>query len=83
MRLYLLCCALLLSACTPADKITVAPVPHNVPADLLMPCAGYTGLVPGDQGQLSDALVAEVRGRHCANGKLEAIDEILNAPGPR
>ena len=77
MRHYPLCCALLLSACG-ADKIVVAPIPHNVPADLLQGCAGYTGPVPQDEGQLSDALVAEMRGRHCANGKLAAIDEILN-----
>jgi len=54
-----------------------------VPADLLRGCAGYTGPVPNNQGQLSDALVAEVRGRHCANGKLEAIATILEPTGPR
>ena len=46
MRLCLLCSALLLSACTGSDRVTVAPLPHNVPADLLMPCAGYIGPVP-------------------------------------
>jgi len=49
-----------------------------VPADLLQGCSGYTGPVPKNEGQLSDALVAEMRGRHCANGKLAAIDEILS-----
>ena len=82
MRLYLLCCALLLTGCTAPD-VTVAPLPHNVPADLLTKCPGYTGPVPQDEGQMSDALVAEVRGRHCANGKLASIDEILNGVGPR
>ena len=82
MRLYLLCFALLLTGCG-GDEIVVAPVPHNVPADLLQGCAGYTGLVPQNEGQMSDALVAEVRGRHCANGKLSAIDEILNDTGQR
>jgi hypothetical protein len=82
MRLYLLCCALLLSSCG-ADRIVVTPPPRQVPADLLTACAGYTGPVPSDEGQMSNALVAEVRGRHCSNGKLSAIDEILNAPGPR
>ncbi len=82
MRLCLLCCALLLSGCGP-DPIAVTAPPRQVPADLLQGCAGYTGPVPNNQGQLSDALVAEVRGRHCANGKLSAIDEILNAPAPR
>jgi hypothetical protein len=52
-----------------------------VPADLLMPCSGWTGLVPQTEGQYSDALVAEVRGRYCANGKLAAIGEILNGTG--
>jgi hypothetical protein len=80
MRHYPLCCALLLSACG-ADKIVVAPIPHNVPADLLMPCGGWTGPVPQTEGQYSDALVAEVRGRYCANGKLAAISEILNGTG--
>jgi hypothetical protein len=81
MRLCLLCCALLLSGCGP-DPFVITPPPRQVPADLLMPCAGYTGPLPNTEGQYSDALVAEVRGRHCANGKLGAVDEILNAPGP-
>jgi len=54
-----------------------------VSADLLTKCPGYTGPVPQDEGQLSDALLAEVRGRHCANGKLTAVDDILNGTGPR
>ena len=82
MRLCLLCCALLLSGCG-SNEIVVAPIPHNVPADLLQGCSGYTGPVPQNEGQISDALVAEVHGRHCANGKLTAIDEILNDTGPR
>ena len=82
MRLYLLCLALLLTGCG-GDKIVVAPTPNNVSADLLQGCSGYTGLVPQNEGQMSDALVAEVRGRHCANGKLAAVDKILNGTGPR
>jgi len=82
MRLCLLCCALLLTGCG-GEQIVVAPTPHNVSADLLTKCPGYTGPVPQDEGQLSDALLAEVRGRHCANGKLAAVDDILNGGGPR
>jgi hypothetical protein len=54
--------------------------PPRVPADLLQPCAGYTGPVPQSEGQFSDALIAEARGRSCANGKLAAVAEILAAP---
>ena len=82
MRLCLLCCALLLSGCGP-DPIAVTAPPRQVPADLLQGCAGYTGPLPNTEGQMSDALVAEVRGRHCANGKLEAIAKILEPTGPR
>lgn len=82
MRLCLLCCALLLIGCG-ADPIVVTPPPPKVPADLLMPCAGYTGPHPSNEGQWSDAAVAEVRGRHCANGRIKAIAEILKPTGPR
>jgi hypothetical protein len=51
-----------------------------VPPDLLQPCAGYTGPLPQSEGQISDALIAEARGRSCANGKLAAVAEILAAP---
>lgn len=82
MRLCLLCCALLLSACGRQNEPTLRPELHNVPPDLLQACPGYLGPRPQDEGQISDALVAEHAGRLCANGKLAAIDEILNA-GPR
>ncbi|GAA6198682.1 hypothetical protein NBRC116598_41270 [Pseudophaeobacter arcticus] len=51
-----------------------------MPPDLLQPCAGYTGPVPQSEGQISDALIAEARGRACANGRLGAMAEILAAP---
>ncbi|WP_281955587.1 hypothetical protein [Pseudophaeobacter arcticus] len=51
-----------------------------MPPDLLQPCAGYTGPLPQSEGQISDALIAEARGRSCANGKLTAVAEILAAP---
>ena len=75
MRLCLLCCALLLSGCLRAPEV-VAP-PPAVPADLLRPCEGYIGPMPRIEGQLSDALIAEARGRACANGRLEAVRQIL------
>ncbi|WP_417701971.1 hypothetical protein [Pseudophaeobacter sp.] len=51
--------------------------PPRVPADLLQPCAGYTGPLPQTEGQISDALIAEARGRRCANGKLATVAEVL------
>lgn len=78
MRLCLLCLVLPLIACSGPNEIKLAPIPHNVPPDLLTSCPGYTGPVPQNEGQLSDALVAEAGGRACANGKLEAVDEVLN-----
>ncbi|WP_353397687.1 hypothetical protein [Pseudophaeobacter arcticus] len=48
-----------------------------MPPDLLQPCAGYTGPLPQSEGQISDALIAEARGRACANGRLTAVAEIL------
>ncbi|MCD9148659.1 hypothetical protein [Pseudophaeobacter flagellatus] len=54
--------------------------PPQVSADLLQPCAGYTGPVPQSEGQISDALIAEARGRTCANGRLAAVAEVLALP---
>ena len=82
MRLCLLCCALLLSACMRNEPPVIAP-PHNVPADLLQGCPGYLGPFPETDGQISDAHVAEWAGRLCANGRLAAIDKILNTKGPQ
>ncbi len=77
MRLCLLCCSLLLTGCLRADPPRVVAPPPPVPADLLTPCPGYAGPPPRTEGRLADALLAEVRGRRCANGKLEAVSEIL------
>ena len=83
MRLCLLCCALLLTGCTERDNVTITAPPRQVPPDLLQGCAGWTGPPPQNEGQLSSALVAEVRGRSCANTRIEAIAEILEPTGPR
>ncbi len=82
MRLFPLCCALLLSGCTEPDSEPFAASPP-VSADLLQPCPGYTGPIPQSEGQVSDALVAEARGRSCANGRLQAVAEILYPLAPR
>ncbi len=79
MRLYRLCLPLLLGACSDRASEVVIP-PPRVPPDLLQPCAGYTGPLPQSEGQISDALIAEARGRACANGRLTAVAEILAAP---
>lgn len=76
MRLYLLCLPLLLTGCLGRDGEVVTP-PPRVPADLLQPCDGYTGPVPRTEGQISDSMIAEARGRACANGKLATVGKIL------
>ncbi len=79
MRLYPLCLPLLLAGCSqPASEVVIPP--PQVPPDLLQPCAGYTGPLPQSEGQISDALIAEARGRSCANGRLTAVAEILTQP---
>ena len=82
MRLYPLCCLLLLTGCFGRDSEPEKP-PPRVPADLLQPVPGYTGPVPRTEGQLSDALIAERRGRQAANAKLATVAEILNEERPR
>jgi hypothetical protein len=77
MRLYLLCLVSLLPGFMGRGADPARMPPPNVSADLLAPCAGYTGPVPTTEGQLSNALIAEAQGRGCANGKLEAVGEIL------
>lgn len=73
MRRCLIICALLLTGC--GDEVVVAPV---IPPDLLVGCAGHLGPAPGTEGQLVDAIVSEVRGRQCANRKIEAIAAIVD-----
>ena len=82
MRLYPHCLPLLLGACSDRASEVVIP-PPRVPPDLLQPVPGYTGPVPQTEGQLSDALIAERRGRQAANAKLSTIGEILNEEKPR
>lgn len=79
MRLLVLCFVLLLSGCLGSKQAPKAvDRPSIVPADQLTPCQGYTGPTPATEGQFVDAAFAEKRGRVCANGKLKAIEEILN-----
>ena len=82
MRLYLLCSMLLLSGCMGRDHLTITAAPIRVPVDLLQTCPGYTGPTPNTEGLISDVLVAEMRGRYCANSRSEAIAEILKPSGP-
>lgn len=82
MRLCLLCLVSLLPGCMGRDNEPIAP-PPRVPADLLQRVPGYTGPVPMTEGQLSDALLAERRGRQAANARLATIDVILNEERPR
>lgn len=77
MRLFPICFVLLLSGCFGSDGPRVVAPPPVVPADLLRPAPGYSGPVPRTEGQLSDALIAEARGRRQANAQLAAIAEIL------
>ena len=79
MRLYLLCLSLLLNGCFGLSSEPITPR-SAVPADLLQPCAGYTGPQPQSEGQISDALIAEAQGRACANDKLTTVAEILRGP---
>lgn len=77
MRLFPIFCALLLSGCFGSDRPQVVAPPPVVPADLLRPAPGWAGPVPATEGQLSDALIAEARGRRRANAQIAAIAEIL------
>lgn len=75
MSRCLIICAVLLSACGP-DPIMIHSRPP-VPADLLAPAPGWTGLPPSTEGQLIDAAAAEKRGRQMCNGQLLTITDIL------
>lgn len=58
VRLCLLCLVSLLPGCMGRGSDPARLPPPNVSADLLAPCAGYTGAVPTTEGQLSNALIA-------------------------
>ncbi|WP_276946647.1 Rz1-like lysis system protein LysC [Haematobacter massiliensis] len=66
-----------MSGCASDPPAVVVPPP--VPADLLRPCRGPSLAGVATVGALSDALVAYDRALGCANGKLEAIGEIVGA----
>lgn len=80
MRHCLIICALLLASCghNPA-RVVVSPPP--IPADLLVPCPGWTGPVPQTEGQFVDATAAERRGRMQCNAQIGAIAEIVGVMG--
>lgn len=65
----LIICAVLLAGC----GRSVA----TVPPDLLTPCPGWQGQTPASEGQVIRAAAAEKAGRLCANGKLQAVGEVL------
>lgn len=67
MRLCPIIFLVLLAAC--GREVRQAPIP----ADLLVPCEGWTGPTPRTEGQLVDAAFAEMRGRKECNLKIEAI----------
>ncbi len=81
MRLCLLCLPLLLTGCF-GRETEVIMGPPIVSADLLQPAPGYSGPPPRTDGELSDALIAEVRGRKLANSRIATIAEILRQSDP-
>ena len=50
------------------DWVAVGP---NVAPDLLQCCSGYLGPMPQSEGRNAEALIAEARGRSCANGNAQ------------
>lgn len=70
MRKRLIICVLLLAGCSSDEPFAVAP---TIPADLLTGCPGYTGPVPRTERDIVLVVVAEKRGRECANAKIETI----------
>ena len=77
MPRYLLCFALLLSAC--GDRTETVVLPTQIPADLLQLQPGWTGPAPMTDGQLSDALFLTERARQQLNAQIAAIAEIVGA----
>ena len=76
MRRYLICCALLSTACSPASRVETVTVVPEVPADLRAPCV----VEPRVYETLADValiLSDHVEGLDCANGRIVAIDVIL------
>lgn len=78
MRRYLVICAVLLGGCGRDLPEVVAP-PPVIPADLLRGCGGWAGPRPETEGEWVAAALAEMRGRYCANGKIEAIRQTVAA----
>ncbi len=76
MNRFLLCCALLLTACGVNDRRTTTLV-TEVPLELRQPEPGWTRGAPRDEGELSDALIVTAQALARANAKIVATDEIL------
>lgn len=70
MRRLTIICAVALAGCGNE------PVASPIPADMLQPCAGWTGRSPETQGELLRAALAERSGRLCANEKLESVRQV-------
>lgn len=77
MRLCLILCALLLSACGLKQPERVVAAPYSIPPDLLTPSPGWEGARPTREGQYVDAAAAEKEGREDANAKIKAIAKIV------
>lgn len=74
MRVLLIICAMLFVACTKSEVV----VNHGVSPDLLSPCPGWRGGEVWTERDVIEVLLAERRGRICANTKIETIDRTLN-----
>lgn len=84
MRRFLILLPALLGACglfqaaEPGRPGLSDPVPAEPLADpgLFEPAEGWTGPVPGTQGELALAVEAEIAGRQMCNGQLAALRQI-------
>jgi len=83
MRRCLITCAALLAGCGPEVVTRPVAVAPAIPAAVLAPCPGWTGPTPRTEGDLIDAALAERRGRECANARLRAVNDMLNAAAPQ
>lgn len=76
MRLHLIICAVLLTACADAPRVVYAP--PSVPADLRQPVSAPC-LPPVTEREVAACLFRKADGLDLANARIVAIDEILTA----